>query len=106
MKHLMFTAVYPERDIGDAEIVDIFHAALDHAGAHMRRTAEYSFYPQGVTAIAILAESHAAIHTWPEGGYAMVDYFACSEAPDFNSFERFFGERGFWIKDREVHDRQ
>jgi S-adenosylmethionine decarboxylase len=33
----------------------------------------HRFAPQGVTAIALLAESHLAIHTWPEHGYAAVD---------------------------------
>jgi S-adenosylmethionine/arginine decarboxylase-like enzyme len=30
----------------------------------------HRFEPQGVTAIALLAESHLSIHTWPEHGYA------------------------------------
>ena len=35
------------------------------------------FEPQGVTAIALLAESHLSIHTWPEAQYAAVDIFTC-----------------------------
>lgn len=35
----------------------------------------------GVTAVAMLAESHITIHTWPECGYAAVDIFLCGE-PD------------------------
>ncbi len=35
------------------------------------------FEPQGVTAIALLAESHISIHTWPESCYAAVDIFTC-----------------------------
>ena len=35
------------------------------------------FEPQGVTAIALLAESHLSIHTWPESGYSAVDIFTC-----------------------------
>ncbi len=31
------------------------------------------FEPQGVTAIALLAESHISIHTWPESNYSAVD---------------------------------
>ncbi|QQE13989.1 adenosylmethionine decarboxylase [Planctomycetota bacterium] len=37
------------------------------------------FDPQGVTAFAILAESHISIHTWPELQYAAVDVFTCGE---------------------------
>tara|TARA_B100000085_G_scaffold130685_1_gene119012 strand:- start:57 stop:491 length:435 start_codon:yes stop_codon:yes gene_type:complete len=35
------------------------------------------FDPQGVTAIALLAESHISIHTWPESKYCAVDIFTC-----------------------------
>ena len=37
------------------------------------------FEPQGVTAIALLAESHLSIHTWPESLYAAVDIFTCGQ---------------------------
>ena len=35
------------------------------------------FEPQGVTAVALLAESHISIHTWPESYYSAVDIFTC-----------------------------
>lgn len=37
------------------------------------------FEPQGVTALALLAESHLAIHTWPEHGAFAADLFHCGE---------------------------
>ena len=37
------------------------------------------FEPQGVTAIALLAESHLSIHTWPEAHYSAVDIFTCGQ---------------------------
>ena len=38
---------------------------------------------QGVTGLALLAESHLSIHTWPEQGYAALDVFMCGKAnPD------------------------
>ncbi len=37
------------------------------------------FEPQGVTAIALLAESHISIHTWPESYYSAVDIFTCGK---------------------------
>ncbi|WP_316898409.1 adenosylmethionine decarboxylase [Pseudodesulfovibrio indicus] len=39
----------------------------------------HKFQPQGVTALALLAESHISIHTWPESGYAALDIFTCGE---------------------------
>ena len=38
------------------------------------------FKPQGVTAIALLAESHISIHTWPESNYSAVDIFTCGKS--------------------------
>ena len=37
------------------------------------------FEPYGVTAIALLAESHLSIHTWPESEYAAIDIFTCGK---------------------------
>ena len=37
------------------------------------------FEPHGVTAIALLAESHLSIHTWPEVNYSAVDIFTCGQ---------------------------
>lgn len=35
------------------------------------------FQPQGVTGVLVIEESHLSIHTWPEHGYAAVDFFTC-----------------------------
>jgi len=45
------------------------------------------FEPQGITAIALLAESHLSIHTWPEAQYSAVDIFTCGQnmSPDKSS---------------------
>jgi len=37
----------------------------------------HQFSPHGVTSTATLAESHIAIHTWPEHGYFAADLFFC-----------------------------
>ena len=39
----------------------------------------HKFEPQGVTALAMLAESHLSIHTWQETGVAKCDIFTCNE---------------------------
>jgi len=33
----------------------------------------------GVSVIALVSESHVAIHTWPEYGYATIDVYTCGE---------------------------
>ncbi len=42
----------------------------------------HNFSPHGVSGVIVIAESHVAIHTWPEHGFAAVDIFSCSEALD------------------------
>ena len=56
----------------------ITNAAL-RAGATLLNLITHRFEPQGVTGLALLAESHISIHTWPESGYAAVDVFTCGD---------------------------
>lgn len=39
----------------------------------------HKFQPQGITGIVLLAESHLAIHTWPEFNYTAIDIFTCGD---------------------------
>lgn len=48
------------------------------AGATVVGCTVHRFSPQGVSGVAVLAESHLSIHTWPELGYAAVDIFSCA----------------------------
>ena len=43
------------------------------------------FPVHGVTGVAIIAESHIAVHTWPEYGYAAVDIFTCNLEADIQA---------------------
>jgi len=45
----------------------------------------YPFKPIGVTGVAIVAESHIMIHTWPEHRYAAIDVFTCGEERDLSA---------------------
>ena len=42
----------------------------------------HQFNPQGVTGMVLLAESHLAIHTWPESGFVSVDVYVCNFTAD------------------------
>src|SRR5580658_4107843 len=79
-------------------IVDLHGAErlddIDHIEATLRRCVAaaratllhihlHHFHPSGVSGVAVLAESHISIHTWPEAGYAALDVFMCGSAnPD------------------------
>lgn len=61
-------------------IEEIMVTAALEAGAEIREVVLHKFSPQGVTGIVVISESHLAIHTWPELGYAAVDVFTCGES--------------------------
>jgi S-adenosylmethionine decarboxylase len=77
-------------------IIDLFHAKrlddIDHieetlrrcvaaAGATLLHIHLHHFEPNGgVSGVAVLAESHISIHSWPEAGYAALDVFMCGSA--------------------------
>jgi S-adenosylmethionine decarboxylase len=64
--------------LNDRELIEeiMVKAALE-AGAEVREVAFHKFSPQGVSGVVVISESHLAIHTWPELGYAAVDVFTC-----------------------------
>ena len=46
------------------------------------------FNPHGISGVVVIAESHLAIHTWPEYNYAAVDIFTCGDTVDpWKAFE-------------------
>ncbi|WP_018153691.1 adenosylmethionine decarboxylase [Methanothermococcus thermolithotrophicus] len=53
--------------------------AVEACGATLICVKTHKFCPQGVTGVAVLAESHISIHTWPELGYAAMDVFTCGQ---------------------------
>lgn len=60
-------------------IKDAMKQAAEASGATLLGMVSHKFEPQGVTAVALLSESHISIHSWPEHGYAAVDAFTCGE---------------------------
>ncbi len=56
--------------------------AVKEARATVVQTVFHRFSPYGVSGVVVISESHVAIHTWPEHGYAAVDIFTCSEQID------------------------
>ena len=63
----------------EAFLRDTITDAAKRAGATLLNLITHRFEPQGVTGLALLAESHISIHTWPEAGYAAVDVFTCGD---------------------------
>ncbi len=51
--------------------------AARRCGATIVQSTFHRFEPYGVSGVVVISESHLAIHTWPEYGYASVDLFTC-----------------------------
>jgi S-adenosylmethionine decarboxylase len=60
-------------------VLEAIRVAAKQARSTLLNEVAHRFEPQGVTALALLAESHISIHTWPELGYAACDVFTCGE---------------------------
>ena len=85
---VVFAGTHLIVDLWDAESLD----DLEHIEAALRECVEVSgatllhihlhhFTPNGgVSGVAVLAESHISIHTWPERDYAALDIFMCGDA--------------------------
>lgn len=75
--------------------------ALDKAGATVLGTQRHDFDPHGTSVLVALSESHASIHTWPEHGFAAVDYFSCAPDPGALAFRAALAEAGFPVERAE-----
>ena len=87
-------------------------AALE-CGATIVQKCFHMFNPYGVSGVVIIAESHLAIHTWPELSYAAVDLFTCGQKCDpkvayeflkkkFNSKKAFYTQLKRGIMDEHT----
>ncbi|MFH1687736.1 MAG: adenosylmethionine decarboxylase [bacterium] len=51
--------------------------AVRRSGATIVESVFHRYNPQGVSGVVVIAESHVSLHSWPEYGYAAVDFFTC-----------------------------
>lgn len=87
--HIMNDVATIERDMVDA---------ARKAGATVINSTFHHFSPWGVSGVVVIQESHLAIHTWPEYGYAAVDLFTCGEMDAWISFDHLkecFGSKSY-----------
>jgi S-adenosylmethionine decarboxylase len=66
-----------DRDRIEQALID----AVKEAGATLLHIHLHTFSDGGgISGVAVLAESHISVHTWPEKGYAAFDVFMCGDA--------------------------
>ena len=67
---------------------DAFRNAVRASGATLLHIHLHHFSPNGgISGVAVLAESHISVHTWPERGYAAFDVFMCGDAIPKNAVD-------------------
>jgi S-adenosylmethionine decarboxylase len=73
----------------DAKVLTtVLETASNAAGAVLLKIFLHEFPSSGgVTGVALLAESHMSIHTWPEKEYAAIDIFMCGHADTRRALE-------------------
>lgn len=76
--HLIIDLVRAER-LDDLEHIErTLRRCVEVAGATLLHIHLHRFTPNGgISGVAVLAESHISIHSWPEYGYAALDVFMC-----------------------------
>ena len=82
--HLIIDLYQAERLDDIAHIEQTLRDCVDASRATLLHIHLHRFEPNGgVSGVAVLAESHISIHSWPEHGYAALDVFMCGNAsPD------------------------
>ncbi|MEP2944508.1 MAG: adenosylmethionine decarboxylase [Hyphomicrobiales bacterium] len=72
--------LYDAEGLNDqARIKSAMLECVEQAGATLLHIHLHPFEPTGVSGVAVLAESHISVHTWPENGYAAFDVFMCGD---------------------------
>ncbi|MCG8556509.1 MAG: adenosylmethionine decarboxylase [Proteobacteria bacterium] len=101
-RHLL--AEYTGCEAGLLDSVERVEALMRRAAEASRATVVASvfhpFSPQGVSGVVVIEESHLSIHTWPEYGYAAVDFFTCGECSPEQAHEVL--KRGLGAREVEL----
>jgi S-adenosylmethionine decarboxylase len=83
-RHIIAELSHCDRDV--LADVDRVQAAMVQAAlvarAEIRELAFHRFYPDGVSGVVVIAESHLSIHTWPDLGYAAIDVYTCGDTTE------------------------
>jgi len=87
--------------LGNKKALDrMLKQGIEESGLTLVSLAGKQFDPGGVTSIALISESHVAIHTYPEAGHASIDIFTCANgSKNVNKLLRYLKSK---LKPRKV----
>ncbi len=84
----------PYENLSDSrEVEQAFREAAQRSNATIVDSVFHYFNPHGVSGVVVISESHFAVHTWPEHGYAAIDFFTCSEDVNIEAAIEYLRER-------------
>jgi S-adenosylmethionine decarboxylase len=69
--------------LNDPKVIEeTLHFSLRTGNLTLVQMVTHAFAPHGLTVVAVLQESHAVVHTWPEIAFVAVDIFTCGDEGD------------------------
>lgn len=74
-------------------LIAVMQTAVRASGATLLDTVHHDFTPAGMTALLLLSESHASVHTYPEHRSCFVDLFTCGRECRWEQFDELL--RGY-----------
>jgi S-adenosylmethionine decarboxylase proenzyme len=85
-RHLLIDLWGCNREINNPQTVrQAMVDVVEAVNATILNIQVHAFRPSGVTGLAMLAESHLSVHSWPEHGFVAVDIFTCSTVDQQNA---------------------
>jgi len=100
--HLIIEVVNGHGLDEEDRIQQAFRDCVEDCGATLLHIHTHKFSPQGVSGVAVLAESHISVHTWPEIGYGAFDVFMCGDAQPWRAVDVL--KRAFATEDVRVKE--
>lgn len=77
--HLIADLEAPQMNESIPAVKKLLWEAAKAANNTPLKASVHKFPVQGITGVVILAESHIAIHTWPEHNHIALDIFTCGK---------------------------
>lgn len=68
------------------KLMAVLEEGIRRSGATILSASSHGFPGGGLTAVFLLSESHASIHTYPEYEACFIDMFTCGDLCDPNQF--------------------
>jgi S-adenosylmethionine decarboxylase proenzyme len=104
-KHILIDAWDVDPALLDDEktLLTILSEACQKAKTTTLMSWSYAFNPQGVSVIIGLAESHAALHTYPESGYYSADVYTCGDLDPKPAIDHIMTKLGGTIHIRQLN---